>query len=121
MKQPDMTEVPPHQEAIHHRLSTNWRSYCHGGRHVEVCPYLRDYRPGDHWNPPEPKQTADLIDGAKLNKAVVSLPELHRKALQWWYIQPSSPGKAAKGLKMTQILLKGLVISGRQRLIDEGV
>jgi hypothetical protein len=119
----DFHLVPERQAAIHERLRVNWRAYCHGGTRHESAPMWRWHQPerGLIYNPPEPKQYADTLDGAKLNRAVVLLPGKHMMALQWYYIQEGSPFQARKRIGVTLDELGRLVIDGRDMLRNRGI
>lgn len=93
----DFSIVPEHQQDMHVRLE-NWALYCHSGNPPAVNPMFRMYRAERDatYNPPQPKRECDFIDGMKVNRLVVNLPERHRIATQWFYIVRDSPNKARK-------------------------
>lgn len=118
----DLHEVPLRQVQLHDRLRLNWTAYCHGSNAPQVSPMFRDYRPERElvYNPPEPKRDADLLDGARLNKAITALPEKHRHSLQWFYIKPCHPRHPRKALGVTLEGLHKLVQDARDMLRNRG-
>jgi DNA-directed RNA polymerase specialized sigma24 family protein len=63
----------------------------------------------------------DTSDAIKIAKAVVALPAPHRAAVNWSYIKPISPRRAAQAIGTS---LEGLALylrDGRQMLINRNV
>ena len=118
----DFHFVPEHQAALDIRLAVNWRGYCIRRERQAVSPTCRDYRAPKStiYNPPNPQSLVDVLDGAKLNSAVVQLPQKHRLSLQWHYIRPTSPNTARKKIGVTMNELHELVIDARQMLLNGG-
>lgn len=115
----DFHAVPQAQVAIHERLE-NWARWCHnsGGRAVQ--PMFRLYRSSEQWQAPEVR-VVDSLDAQRVQKGVSSLPECHRKAVAWCYVQRTNPRRAAVSLAVTMEGLALLVKDGRTMLINRRV
>jgi hypothetical protein len=86
----DLTHVRKVHIHIHARLC-NWARWCKGGSGgTAMQPMFRHYRAGyeEHTVIPVP---IDSLDGHRVEKLVVSLPEQHRTILQWAYVKPYIP------------------------------
>jgi DNA-directed RNA polymerase specialized sigma24 family protein len=80
--------------------------------------------------PPPPRVRADAylsasppvdkMDAAKIAKAVAALPQTHRSAVNWNYVRPVNPRKAAETIGCGLEELAQFVIDGRQMLINQG-
>lgn len=117
----DFHRVEPGHRAIDSRLK-NWAAWCKPRHASLVCPMFR-------MMPPPPRVRSDLqllndyIDGKdaqEIQKAVVALPDLHRAAIGWSYVNPSPPRRAAKVIGTTLSGLALLVRDGRQMLVNRG-
>ena len=86
----DLSEVLPIHLAIHERL-LNWSRWCRGGTGGSpVQPMFRGYREYAYVEQVIPVPI-DSLDGHRVEKLVVSLPEKHRTVLQWAYVKPMIP------------------------------
>lgn len=115
----DFHLVPDHQLAIHWRL-VNWSRWCNGRPGNNCSPMFRGYRSTDVWSAPEIGTPVDKLDAAKVAKAVVALPEKHRAAVNWHYVKPVAPMRAARELAVSLAELAQLVRDGRQMMINRG-
>jgi len=80
---PDFHLVRPEHYEIHDRL-LNWARWVDPGRGgSNVQPMFRQYRNG--YEQPSPK-TVDSIDGQAVEKLMRHLPEKHRRAIRWAYL-----------------------------------
>jgi len=117
----DFFYVAPQQQEIHKRLE-NWARDCFNeGGGSGMSPMFRLYRAPDHWNTRSVAIPSDHHDATKIAKGVAALPELHRHALQWNYIEGGSPAKARKKLGVTLEGLMLLISDARQMLINRRV
>jgi DNA-directed RNA polymerase specialized sigma24 family protein len=86
----DLTEVKPIHLVIHDRL-LNWARWCRGGNGgTAMQPMFRGFRAG-YEEPPVVAVPIDSLDGHRVEKLVVGLPEKHRTILQWAYVRPYIP------------------------------
>ena len=95
---------------IHLRLE-NWGRWARSPSMSNVAPMFRLYRSDEHWEQREPNIPVDGADATKIQKAVVALPEKHRWSMVWYYVSPSSPGRAARRLATN---LEGLALYCRE-------
>ena len=114
----DFFYVPPQQQEIHKRLE-NWARACFSGGGSSASPMFRLYRSSDARR--ESSIPCDQHDAAKIAKGVAILPELHRVALSWNYIDGGSPHKIRQKLGVTFAGLMLLINDGRQMLINREV
>lgn len=115
----DFFYVAPGQQEIHKRLE-NWANSCFSGGGSSASPMFRLYRP-DNFERAAPSIPVDPHDAAKIAKGVSLLPEPHRRALSWNYIEGGSPHKARQKLGVTIAGLMLLINDGRQMLINRRV
>ena len=114
----DFSDIPAHQSGVHARLE-NWGRWCHGAGHAQVSPMFRMYRSTDLWAAlPPPSVPVDTADAARIAKAVVALPEDHRHAASWYYINKGSPARACRLIGCGMTHLARLVVDGRTMLIN---
>lgn len=116
----DFHRVEPHQVEIHDRL-TNWAKWCNSSGSPAVSPMFRMYRSAARARGAEHTWLGAPVDGmdaGRLARFVGQLPTEHRKALNWFYVKPVSPRKAATELGTTLDGLALLVRDGRQMLIN---
>ena len=111
----DFFVVKPEHIAIHERL-LNWGAWHWSSSGQQVSPMFRLYRSTEQWARPAISRV-DAIDAQRIQRAVVSLPEIPRAALGWHYVKRSSPAKAAKQLGVNPRGLMDLVDQGRDLLI----
>lgn len=117
----DLNAVLPQHRQSDGRLA-NWGRWCHGPIRREVSPMFRGM-------PREPQlriagasapEMIDGLDASKLAKAVGSLPEKHRAALNWCYISPGAPKRICQKLGTSFQGLADLLNDARQMLINRG-
>jgi DNA-directed RNA polymerase specialized sigma24 family protein len=115
----DFFYVAPSQADIHKRLE-NWARSCYSGEGGSASPMFRLYRTPDHWER-EVSIPVDQKDAIKVAKGVAALPESHRMAIHWNYLQGGSPTKARQRIGCTLEGLMRLISDGRQMLQNRGV
>jgi DNA-directed RNA polymerase specialized sigma24 family protein len=115
----DFFYVAANQQEMHKRLE-NWAQACFSGGGSSASPMFRLYRP-DNFERAAPSIPVDTHDAAKIAKGVAMLPEPHRHALSWNYIEGGSPGKARRKLGVTIDGLMLLISDGRTMLINRRV
>ena len=119
----DFHAVEAKHAAIHDRL-LNWARWCNGSGGPSQSPMFRLFvsparaRAGEvaHFSIP-----VDKSDAIRIAKAVIALPDGHRAAVQWAYVKPVSPRRAASNIGTTLTGLALLVRDGRQMLVNRGV
>lgn len=107
----DFHFVRPEHEEIHDRLR-NWAAWCEGRAFCAVLPMFRFYR-ADNFGRGGGGSVVDALDAAEIQKLMPGLPEPHRHALQWWYIKPVGPSRAARALGLSLAGLALMVHDGR--------
>lgn len=117
----DFSEVRPEHRAVDARLE-NWARWARGRGGAAACsPMFRLYRAPQHWRGHvEAGVSIDSADAVKVQKLVVALPQAHRSALAWCYIDRSNPRRAAQTLGETMTGLMLLIHDGRQMLVNRG-
>lgn len=115
----DFFYVAAHQQEIHKRLE-NWARSCYSSGGPSCSPMFRLYRP-DNYERAAPSIPVDTHDAAKVAKGVSLLPESHRMAIHWNYLQGGSPTKARQRIGCTLDGLMQLISDGRSMLINRGV
>jgi hypothetical protein len=118
--EPDFHAVEAKHTEIHARLE-NWARWCNGSAGSTTSPMFRLYiaparaRGAEHtWS----GVPVDGMDAARIAKHVAQLPEKHRHALNWSYIKPVNPRRAAQMIGVTLEGLLLLVRDGRQMLLN---
>jgi DNA-directed RNA polymerase specialized sigma24 family protein len=114
----DFFAVAPHHAEIHRRLE-NWAQSCFSGGGSSASPMFRLYRPDNYER--HSTMPVDQRDAGKIAKGVAALPEPHRNALSWNYIEGGSPTKARRKIGVTVEGLMLLIHDGRSMLINRGV
>jgi DNA-directed RNA polymerase specialized sigma24 family protein len=115
----DFFYVAPHQQEMHRRLE-NWAQAQFSGGGSSASPMFRLYRP-DNFERGTPGIPVDTHDAMKVAKGVAALPQPHRLALNWNYVEGGSPTKARKLIGCTVDGLMLLISDGRQMLLNRGV
>lgn len=117
----DFSAVPEHQQGIHGRLE-NWGRWCYGAGHAQMSPMFRMFRSSDarsgHVSISVP---VDIPDAAKIAKGVIALPEEHRHAMSWYYVNRGSPARACRVIGCGMGALSQYVVDGRQMMINRKV
>ena len=121
-EQVDFVAVPEHQMPMHIRLD-NWGRWCHGSGHAQMSPMFRMYRSTEVFADGLVSGGAcvDIPDAALIAKGVVALPEEHRHALSWYYVNQGSPARACRVIGCGMAHLSRLVIDARQMLANRKV
>lgn len=118
----DFSYVPEHQQAMHARLE-NWGRSCNGGPGDNTAPMFQQFQS----NNARGGYARDVVvpvdrgDAVKVGRGVYFLPDAHRCALQWYYVQRTSVMRGRKALACTAEALARYVIDGRTMLINRGV
>lgn len=118
----DFHAVDAHHVEIHRRLE-NWARWCHGARIPKRSPMFELCRSTARARGDYGVGTAVPInreDAARIARAVIALPGPHRAALNWNYVKPVAPRRAAANLGTTLAGLALFVRDGRQMLINRG-
>lgn len=116
----DFHQVEEKHLAIHQRL-VNWGIWCNGTAPSETSPMFRLYiapararsRDGVTFG-----VSVDRMDAARIAKAVAALPEQQRGAVNWCYVRPVAPIRAARAIGTSLDGLMQLLRDGRQMLIN---
>lgn len=119
----DFSSVPPHQYEIHERLE-DWRRWCRMRPNAVATPMFRLHKSDEWERPTYGATTTTSIDrdaALRIAKLVPRLPEKHRMAIQWFYIQ-NGRNPRAKAQELAQSLrgLADLVIDARQMILNLG-
>ena len=86
----DLHAVKPIHLVIHDRL-LNWARWCKGGNGGSAMqPMFRGFRAG-YEEPPVVSIPIDTLDGHRVEKLVIALPDKHRTVLQWAYVHTYIP------------------------------
>jgi hypothetical protein len=112
----DFGHVPAAQLPIHWRL-VNWERSLRSGSGSAVAPMFRQYRSSEVYSQAGGKLPIDEGDATKVGKAVQELPTPNLLAINWWYVKPTSPAKAAAGMQCSIADLARYVVEGREKLI----
>lgn len=114
----DFTQIPEAQMPMHMRM-LNWGRWCHGSGHAQMSPMFRMYRSSDQWaEPVQGSAPVDTLDASRIAKAVIALPEDHRHAASWFYVNQCSPARACRLIGCGYAHLARLVLDGRTMLIN---
>lgn len=117
----DFHHVEEHHKDMDKRLH-NWSRWVKPRAPSWVSPMFRMYRSNAwQYHKPEHRESCDMVDAMKLEKAVSKLPEKHREAIRWSYVFPVAPFKMQKSLGVTEQGLYDLKRSAVQMLINSGV
>jgi len=113
----DFHLVPAHQFAMDGRLR-NWGTWCNSRAAASSSPMFR-LSATDQWGRrPGAGLSLDRSDAIVIARAVTALPEAHAASLNWYYVKPVSPRRAAEALGVSFEGLAALVIDARQMLIN---
>lgn len=120
----DFNAIPPSHAEIHTRL-LNWASWCRPTQSdsMGVSPMFRMYRSTARARREYGATTHVSVDGlaaAAMEKAVQALPQKHRAALRWSYVDRRHPASAAAALAVSLQGLAQLVVDARTMLINRG-
>ena len=116
----DFHAVEAKHAEIHRRLE-NWGRWCNGSGGPTSSPMFRLFisparvRGEILANMSVP---VDKSDAVRISKAVIALPHQHRAAIQWCYVRPVSPRRAAQSIGVSLDTLAVLVRDGRQMLVN---
>jgi hypothetical protein len=118
----DFHAVDEKHAGIHRRLE-NWARWCNGSSGPSSSPMFRLFisparaRGGDIVTFSVPVDRSDAI---RISKAVIALPDKHRSAIQWAYVKPVSPRRAAAAIGTSLDGLALYVRDARQMLLNRG-
>jgi len=115
----DFSYIPEAQLPMHWRL-VNWERSLRSSAGSGVSPMFRQYRSSEVYSGGGGKLPVDAEDATRVGKAVQTLPTPMLLAVNWWYVKPVAPSKAAKGMQCTLAELARYVIDGRAMLIERG-
>ena len=117
----DFHAVEEKHLAIHGRL-VNWGTWCNGSTASSTSPMFRLYiasaQARSHDGVTYGVSSVDRLDATAIAKAVAALPESHRSAVNWCYVRPVSPKRAAQSIGTSLDGLMQLLRDGRQMLIN---
>lgn len=113
----DFDYIPEHQLPMHWRL-VNWSRSVVNSAPSSVSPMFQQYRSSEVYGGGGGKIPFDAKDADIVGKAVVALPTANLLAINWWYVKPCAPSRAAKGMQCTLAQLAQYVVDGRERLIE---
>lgn len=112
----DLHRVIPEHFEIHERLS-NWARYVSDRGGSSPAPMFRHYRSTEIWQSVRESSITDPLDGHKMEKAVCALPEKHKAAIKWHYVDwRIPPHKVCRALAVNRNGLALLVQDGRSML-----
>lgn len=122
MQYVDFSAIPPQQQAMHDRLE-NWGRSCHGKPSIATTPMFRLFRSREGATPytAPTRSPLDHDDARRIGLGVYQLPDTHRMAVQWYYVQRTSVMSARRALACTSDALARYVLDGRTMLINRGV
>lgn len=112
----DFSYIPQEQLPMHWRL-VNWERTLRGSAGTGVAPMFRQYRSSEVYSDGGGKLPLDHQDADIIGRAVVALPTCNLLAINWWYVKPNAPSKAAAGMQCSLSELAQHVINGRALLI----
>jgi len=113
----DFNKIEPHHQQVHQRLR-NWAAWVSVRPVSKVQPMFRYYRPAQHWEPKEFRETCDTLDAAAVEKLVASLPPDHAFALRWFYVWRMTVGDARRAIGVSTAGLQRYLRDGRQMVIN---
>lgn len=116
----DLASVPESQWDMHERL-LNWQRWANGREGRNTAPMFGLYRSEALAKREYGAATSvplDRMDALELAKAVVALPDKHRRALQWHYLKPRKPIHMARELGVSLDGLAELVRLARTMLAN---
>ena len=116
----DFHAVEEKHYAIHDRLM-NWARWCNGTGAPSESPMFRLYRSSARAKADYMASSGisvDQSDAARIAKAVIALPDVHRSAINWNYVKPVSPARACRAIGTSMTGLALLVRDGRQMLVN---
>lgn len=116
----DFNQIEPAHAEIHGRLE-NWARWCRGRPNSSILPMFRMVKADFHWEGQDAAIPIDKIDAQKIAKGVSALPRYHMLGVNWFYVSPCSPRKAAVTLGTNLEGLALFVRDGRQMLKNRGV
>jgi DNA-directed RNA polymerase specialized sigma24 family protein len=79
---------------------------------------FRHYRARNAESAPSASAEVDGLDAVAVQKVMKDIPQRHRIAVQWCYVQRNNPLKACQSLGVSKHGLMELIITGRQMLIN---
>lgn len=112
----DLYHVREAHQGIHDRL-INWARWVRPRGGVgDVLPMFVGYRPNGY-HEVQARVPVDSLDGLRIERLVVRLPDKHRTVLQWFYVRPYIPvRKVRQALGLTFDDLHELIHDARSML-----
>lgn len=83
-----------------------------------MSPMFRMYRSSDVHQPATAAVYVDTLDASRIAKAVIALPEDHRHAISWCYVNKGAPVRACRIIGCGMTHLARLIVDGRQMLLN---
>lgn len=117
----DFHAVEDKHAEIHRRLE-NWAKWCRGSWVPSISPMFQMYRSPARARGAEAtwsRSAVDSMDAARLARYVAKLPDKHRRAINWSYVRPVNPRRAAQEIGVTLEDLLSLVRNARQMLVNQ--
>lgn len=119
MTKVDFHHVDDHHREIHTRL-LNWARWVTPSSPTAICPMFKQAKSNAwQWHAPEIRETVDIQDAMRMEKQVCALPDRHRMAVKWAYVQRTRPGKKTRQIAHSDRELMGLIRDARQMLTRE--
>ena len=119
----DFHLVPAHQFEMDARLR-NWGTWCNSRTAIaSSSPMFRLSPPSivsrrEYQSSSRAGDAVDRSDAVCIARAVTALPYPQATALNWYYVKPVAPRRAAESLGLSYEGLAALVIEARQALIN---
>jgi hypothetical protein len=113
----DFNRVDPQQVEIHERLE-NWAKWQRGGHPGNVHPMFRHYRARNAESAPSASAEVDGLDAVAVQKVMKDIPQRHRIAVQWCYVQRGSHVKPCELLGVSKQGLFELIVQGRTMVVN---
>jgi DNA-directed RNA polymerase specialized sigma24 family protein len=119
----DFHAVEDRHVEIDRRLK-NWACWCRGSYSPAISPMFQMVRSAARARGAEHTWALSAVDGMdaqRIAKAVARLPEPHRRAIQWCYVKPINPRRAAADQGTTLDGLALLLRDARTMLVNRRV
>jgi DNA-directed RNA polymerase specialized sigma24 family protein len=116
----DFHAVEEKHHDIHARLQ-NWARWLHGSGPPSISPMFRMYRSTARARGAEhtwASNPVDGIDAARIARYITHIPIKHRQAVNWCYVRPVNPRRAAQEIGVTPEGLLLLLRDARQMLVN---
>ena len=107
-------------EPIDLRLK-NWARWVKPRASSWVHPMWKGFQSSDTISGHAVSVPLNPLDAQAVEKGVSALPDAHKFAIRWCYVYSGNPRKAAQEVGETLEGLSGLIVNGRQMLINRRV